>query len=93
MIWPSGPTIHGCEWSSVNWMRDGHDNATRVQETGHGLHMHRANWTEEQLQAAVNRLLTNKEMKAKLAATAAHMQSRHGPTKAAGLLDKLAKDV
>lgn len=72
---------------------DGHDNATRVQETGHGLHMHRANWTEEQLHAAVNRLLTDKDMAAKLAATSAHMQSRHGPTKAAGLLDKLAKDA
>ncbi|MGF1593699.1 MAG: nucleotide disphospho-sugar-binding domain-containing protein [Kiloniellaceae bacterium] len=72
---------------------DGHDNATRVQETGHGLHMHRANWTEAQLQTAVNRLLTDKEMAAKLAKTSAHMQGRHGPTKAAGLLDKLAKGV
>ncbi|MEQ9606835.1 MAG: glycosyltransferase [Kiloniellaceae bacterium] len=72
---------------------DGHDNATRVQETGHGLHMHRANWTEEELQAAVNRLLTDKDMAAKLAATSAHMQGRHGPTKAAGLLDKLVKGV
>jgi len=70
---------------------DGHDNATRVQETGHGLHMHRANWTDDQLIAAMNRLLTDKDMKTKLAATSAHMQSRHGPTKAADLLDKLAK--
>ncbi len=72
---------------------DGHDNATRVQETGHGLHMHRANWTEDQLIANLNRLLTDKEMAAKLAATSAHMQSRQGPAKAAGLLDELAKGL
>ena len=70
---------------------DGHDNATRVQETGHGLHMHRSNWNDRELIANIERLLTDKDMKAKLEATAAHMQSRHGPTKAAGLLDKLAK--
>lgn len=70
---------------------DGHDNATRVQETGHGLHLHRAHWTEAELKAAIERLLTDHAMKAKLAATSRHMQSRHGPTKAAGLLDKLAK--
>jgi UDP:flavonoid glycosyltransferase YjiC (YdhE family) len=70
---------------------DGHDNATRVQETGHGLHLHRANWTEEQLSGAIGKLLSDKEMVARLKATSAHMQSRHGPTKAAGLLDKLVK--
>jgi len=32
-------------------------------------------------------------MAAKLAATSAHMQSRHGPTKAAGLLNELVKGV
>jgi len=72
---------------------DGHDNATRVQETGHGLHLHRANWTESELQGAIDRLLTDRAMQAKLAATSKHMRGRHGPTKAAGLLDKLAKAV
>jgi len=72
---------------------DGHDNATRVQETGHGLHLHRANWTEAELQGAIDRLLTDKAMQAKLVATSKHMRGRHGPTKAAGLLDKLAKAV
>jgi MGT family glycosyltransferase len=72
---------------------DGHDNATRVQETGHGLHMHRARWTEAELTASLTRLLTDAAMQARLAATAAHMQGRHGPTKAAGLLDKLVGGV
>jgi len=71
---------------------DGHDNATRVQETGHGLKMHRGDWTEEQLGAAVGRLLTDPAMAAKLKATAVHMQGRHGPTKAAQLIDQLVKE-
>jgi UDP:flavonoid glycosyltransferase YjiC (YdhE family) len=62
-----------------------------VQETGHGLHLHRANWTEAQLSGAIGKLLSDKEVAARLKATSAHMQSRHGPTKAAGLLDKLVK--
>lgn len=71
---------------------DGHDNATRVEETGHGLKMHRANWTDEALGAALSRILTDPAMAAKLKATAAHMQSRHGPTKAAQLIDQLVKE-
>jgi MGT family glycosyltransferase len=72
---------------------DGHDNATRVQETGHGLHMHRAKWTEAELTASLTRLLTDAAMQVRLGATSAHMQGRHGPTKAAGLLDKLVGGV
>ncbi|MFO1037891.1 MAG: glycosyltransferase [Geminicoccaceae bacterium] len=72
---------------------DGHDNATRVQETGHGLKMHRANWTEEQLHAALQTVLTDEAMHERLRATSAHMQGRHGPTKAAQLLDDLLKDA
>jgi MGT family glycosyltransferase len=70
---------------------DGHDNATRVQETGHGLKMHRANWTDAGLWSAIETLVTDQAMKQKLAATSRHMQSRHGPTKAAKLLDGLLK--
>ncbi|NMM43034.1 glycosyltransferase [Rhodospirillaceae bacterium KN72] len=72
---------------------DGHDNATRVQETGHGLYMHRANWTADQLKANIQTLLTDPAMKTKLAATSAHMQGQNGPAKAAKLLDALAKDA
>ena len=68
---------------------DGHDNATRVQETGHGLKMHRADWVEAELAKNIETLLTDPAMKARLAATSAHMQSQHGPSKAAKLLDAL----
>lgn len=69
---------------------DGHDNATRVQETGHGFKMDRYEWTEGELAEKINAMLTDKTMKAKLEATSAHMQSRHGPTKAAQILNRLA---
>ena len=70
---------------------DGHDNATRVQETGHGLKLDRYAWSDDDLAAALDKLLTDKKMQSKLAATSAHMRAQDGPTKAAGLLDKLVR--
>ncbi|MEJ8572036.1 glycosyltransferase [Microbaculum marinum] len=69
---------------------DGHDNATRVQETGHGYKLDRYEWTEQDLAAKIVSMLSDAKMQARLKATSEHMQSRHGPTKAAGILDKLA---
>lgn len=68
---------------------DGHDNATRVQETGHGLKLHRYEWNDETLAASVKTLLENTDMRAKLKATSVHMQASHGPTVAARLLQGL----
>ena len=48
---------------------DGHDNATRVEETGHGFKMHRSNWQPEELQAKIETCLNDPAMKAKMAAT------------------------
>ncbi len=70
---------------------DGHDNATRVQETGHGLKMHRYDWSDADLAASLETLLTDQAMKAKLASTSSHMQRQNGPQKAARLLDQLLK--
>ena len=68
---------------------DGHDNATRVAETGHGYHLHRNNWTDSELQETINKMLTGEAMHARLAKTSTHMRSQHGPTKAAKILDAL----
>ena len=68
---------------------DGHDNATRVHETGHGLKMHRSEWREEELQTNLNFILNDETMKRKLTETSAHMHSQPGPAKAARLLDQL----
>ena len=68
---------------------DGHDNATRVRETGHGLHLDRYEWTDEDLIEAVETCLGDSAMRSKLRATSAHMRSRSGTEKAAGLLESL----
>ena len=70
---------------------DGHDNATRVQETGHGLKLDRYKWTEDELKAAIDKVLSDKKMKARLEKTAKRMQAEHGPTKAAKIIDKLTR--
>jgi MGT family glycosyltransferase len=68
---------------------DGHDNATRVQETGHGFKLDRYQWTDDELAAKVNATITDASMKDKLAQTAAAMQDQHGPTRAAEILNDL----
>lgn len=70
---------------------DGHDNATRVDETGHGFKMPRYDWTDDELAAKLEACISDPKMKAKLEATSAHMQSQNGPQKAAAILDQLAK--
>lgn len=66
---------------------DGHDNATRVEETCHGFGFHRYDWTDEEMASALDKCLTDPAIKAKLAKTSKHMQGQHGPTKAAKILD------
>jgi len=71
---------------------DGHDNATRVQETGHGLKLDRYQWRDEEFLAALETLLTDESMQARLAATSAHMRRADGRAKAARLLDELLRE-
>jgi MGT family glycosyltransferase len=65
---------------------DGHDNATRVQETGHGFRMDRADWTEAALAAHLDACLHDRTLRARVAATSASMRAQDGPAKAAHLL-------
>ena len=67
---------------------DGHDNATRVHETGHGIRMHRNRWTLEDLGRNLQTVLTDSMMKRRLAATSKQMHERAGPARAAHLLDQ-----
>ncbi len=71
---------------------DGHDNATRVQETGHGFKMHRTDWDRNELLSKIDACLNDPSIQAKCAATAAHMQAFDGPTRAAEYLVDLLKD-
>lgn len=68
---------------------DGHDNATRVDETGHGFRMPRYDWTDDSLSAMIEACLNDPAIKSRLAATSAHMQAQNGPAKAARILDGL----
>jgi MGT family glycosyltransferase len=70
---------------------DGHDNATRVQETGHGFKMNRYDWTDGELASKIMTMLIDRRMKAKLKKTSAAMRAKHGPTKAAGIIDRLSR--
>jgi MGT family glycosyltransferase len=70
---------------------DGHDNATRVQETGHGFKLDRYTWTDDELRDRITRMLTDRGMKARLKRTSRTMRSRHGPTKAARVIDAVAR--
>lgn len=71
---------------------DGHDNATRVQETGHGFKLDRYQWSEEELADTIHRMLSDPAMRERLNATAKHSQAQHGPSKAASILDRLAAE-
>jgi MGT family glycosyltransferase len=68
---------------------DGHDNATRVAETGHGAKLARYDWRDDELAGTISGLLADDAMAAKLAATSAHMKGADGRRKAARLLDDL----
>ena len=70
---------------------DGHDNATRVAETGHGLKLPRYDWEENDLAGALERVLTDRAMAAKLAATSAEMKAADSRHKAARLLDGILR--
>jgi UDP:flavonoid glycosyltransferase YjiC (YdhE family) len=75
----------------IPYVWDGHDNATRVAETGHGLKLPRARWSEAELAAAFRRCLEDEAMRARLRQTSAAMRAGHGPSKAAALLDGLLR--
>ena len=64
---------------------DGHDNATRVEETGHGFKMPRYDWTDAELVAKIEACLTDPAMKAKLAATSRAHAGAERPGEGGGL--------
>jgi len=71
---------------------DGHDNATRVQETGHGFRVNRADWTEAELAAHIDACLHDAALRARVAATSASMRMQDGPARAAQLLTGLLSE-
>jgi len=72
---------------------DGHDNATRVNDTGHGIGMHRYEWTDDELLDNIERLRTDPAIQARLAATSRTMQKQDGRMTAAHSIDRLLSRV
>jgi MGT family glycosyltransferase len=68
---------------------DGHDNAQRVNDTGHGIGMHRYEWTDGELLGNIERLLKDPSIQSRLERTSAHMQARDGRMTAARRIDAL----
>lgn len=75
----------------MSYVWDGHDNGMRLQETGHGFRMDRYDWTDAELLAKIDAMLTDPAMKDRLEKISAHMQAKSGPEKAADLLISLVE--
>ena len=71
---------------------DGHDNAQRIQDKGYGMKMPRYDWTDDQFAAALERLLSDKEMHARLAEISPQMQKQNGVVKAADIILRIAAE-
>lgn len=85
--------FHGVPSLILPYCWDGHDNATRAEATGTGLRLDRASWTPASLTAAIQRLLSDGAMRARLRANAAQMQARPGVEEAATRILGLAAEA
>ena len=69
---------------------DQHDNAQRVQETGHGLRLATYSFSDEELPAAIDRLLADTALHSKMENISRRLQSRPGTRAAADLIEQVA---
>ena len=69
---------------------DQYDNAQRVHDTGFGVRLDTYRHTREQLTGAIDRLLADDGLKARLASVSTRLQAVPGTEKAAGLIEALA---
>ncbi len=69
---------------------DQYDNAQRLQETGYGLRLPTYDWKEEELIDAVERLLADDDLAARMRANAVAIQADPGRVRAADLLERSA---
>jgi MGT family glycosyltransferase len=66
------------------------DNAQRVDETGFGRRLATYDFTDEELLGAINALLADAPLHARMAGIAARMQASRGTERAADLIERLA---
>ena len=70
---------------------DQYDNAQRLDETGYGVRLPTYDWTDDELADAVNRLLADDDLTARMATVAAAVQAEPGRVKGADLIERLAR--
>ncbi len=70
---------------------DQYDNAQRVHELGYGVRLSTYTFTDEELKGAVERLLGDTELRARLAAAGEEIRRRDGLRKAADLIEQLGQ--
>ncbi|MGE5225921.1 MAG: glycosyltransferase [Planctomycetaceae bacterium] len=68
---------------------DQYDNAQRLDETGFGVRLPTYDWTTEQLVGAVDRLLGDDALRARMREVSAAVRAEPGPAKAADLIERL----
>ncbi len=74
--------FHGVPSLIMPYCWDGHDNATRAEETGTGHRLDRARWTPDSLSAAIHSVLADQAMRARLRENSRIMQANSGVDKA-----------
>jgi UDP:flavonoid glycosyltransferase YjiC (YdhE family) len=81
---------HGKPMVAMPVFWDQYDNAQRVDETGFGVRLPTYTFEPEQLTGAIDRLLADRELHDRMAATARRLQANPGTATAAGLIERLA---
>jgi UDP:flavonoid glycosyltransferase YjiC (YdhE family) len=69
---------------------DQHDNAQRVDETGYGIRLPTYGLEGDELTAAVDRLLTDGELRERVRAAGRRLRQRPGTEAAADLIERVA---
>jgi MGT family glycosyltransferase len=70
---------------------DQHDNAQRVHETGFGVRLDTYSFTDEEISDAIDRLLADAELRARLTEVSDRLTENPGNVRAAGLIERVAE--
>jgi MGT family glycosyltransferase len=70
---------------------DQHDNAQRVHETGFGERLPTYSFTDDEIAGAIDRLLADRELDARLGAASKRLNENPGNVRAADLIERLAE--
>ena len=72
---------------------DQHDNAQRIDETGFGARLDTYRHSGEELTGAIDRLLADEELRARLAATSERLRGARGTERAADLIEATVREA